>query len=122
MCASLSTVSPNTAPGVETCVPVSWDSHPSGTDGKGMSCGSHVKACPQFPFHFLWCGQHVCTSFFFNGNAWICARRTTGRDLQSLRHEKVSAWTCARPTTNNDLVSVITENKKENEKEKNANL
>ena len=30
---------------------------------------------------------------------WIFARRTTDRDLESQRHEKVNAWICARPTT-----------------------
>ena len=50
----------------------------------------------------------VCKRYFHE-NAWICARRTTDRDLESQRHEKVNA----RPTTHHDLASVILDKKKE---------
>ena len=37
-------------------------------------------------------------------NAWICAPRTTDRDLQSVfPREKVNAWICACRTTDRDL-------------------
>ena len=44
MCATCSRVSRDTAQGVKTCVQVSRESDPSGTDGDGKSCGSLVKA------------------------------------------------------------------------------
>ena len=49
-------------------------------------------------------------------NAWICARRTTDRDLESPRQEKVNSSICARPTTHHDLVSVIPDEKRERER------
>ena len=44
MCAALSGVSRDTAQGVETCVQVSGEFDPSGTDGDGRRYGSLVKA------------------------------------------------------------------------------
>ena len=39
-------------------------------------------------------------------NAWICAPRSTDRDLQSRRKFCADAWTLARETTDHDLESV----------------
>ena len=58
----------------------------------------------------------MCTKFFHE-KAWICARRTTDRDLESQRHEMVNAWICARPTTHHDLASVF-QIRRKREKEK----
>ena len=99
MNASFSGVSRGTDQGVETCVQVSRESYPSGTDGDGRSCSSLVKAqasarvdVPTAPLFFCSTDQgvqHVCTSFFFfNEKAWICARSTTDEDLASVIPDK----------------------------------
>ena len=105
--------------GVETCVPVSRESDPSGTDGKGgswfacegtgVSTGGRVHSSPLF-FVERTKESNTCVQvFFFFEIAWIHARRTTDRDLKSQRHEKVNAWIRARQTTHHDLGSVIPE-------------
>ena len=58
----------------------------------------------------------LCTSFLHD-NARICAQRTTDRDLESQRHEKVDAWICARRTTERN-----TREREEEKKDKNANV
>ena len=65
----------NTDHGAETCVQVSRESHPSGTDGDGRRAvvrlyrhrRQHGWTCPQLPV-----------------STWVCARQTTDRDLASV--------------------------------------
>ena len=78
MCASFSGVARDTAQGVETCVQVSRESHPSGTDGE-RAVEAQASARGRAHSSPLFCGtdqrvHDVCTSFFHE-NAWICARR-----------------------------------------------
>ena len=40
--------------------------------------------------------SNTCVHVFLREIAWIRARPTTDRDLESQRHEKVNAWQCAR--------------------------
>ena len=74
------------------------ESHPSGTDGDGKTCGSAAQAqasarvdVPTAPHFFLQCGprsprcMYMC---FFCENAWICARRTKHHDLASAIPDK----------------------------------
>ena len=126
MSASFSGVFRGTDQRVETCLQVSRESDPSRTDGDGRSCGSHVKAqasarvdVPTAP-HYVAVRTKESNSCVqvFQENAWICARPTTHRDLESQRHEKVNAWIWARPTTHHDLESVIPDKKKERERER----
>ena len=74
-CASFSVVSRNTDPGVETYVPVSRESDPSGTDGdRRRMCGTLVKAQASARVdvptaHHYCCStdqgvQHMCRSFY----------------------------------------------------------
>ena len=83
-----------------------------------------VPTAPQFFVVRTKESHNVCTRSLHE-NAWICARPTTDRDLESQRHEKVNAWICARPTTDHDLASVIPgkkerKGKRKIEKEKNG--
>ena len=94
--------------------------------GTGVSTGGRANISP------LFCSvvqgvQDVCFFFFSHESAWICARRTSDRDLESQRNEKVIARMCARPATHHDLASVIPHKKREKEREeekkgKGANL
>ena len=85
----------------------------------------HGWTCPQLHFLFLQYTR-VYKFFFFFGDAWICARRRTDRDLESQRHEKVNGWIFSQSTTHHDLVSVIPDHeereRRTREQEKNANL
>ena len=119
-CASFS--GRDTDEGVETCVQVSRDSDPSGTDGKELwfTCeGTGVRTVGRAPqvLH-IDCSadlgvRHMCANFFCS-KAWARARRTTDRDLESRRHEKEIACICTRPTTHHD-VRVPFQKKKEKE-------
>ena len=40
--------------------------------------------------------SNTCVHVFLREIAWIRARPTTDRDLESQRHEEVNAWPCAR--------------------------
>ena len=92
MCATFSRVSRDTAQGVETCVQVSQESHPSGTDGDRRRAVDRLHRYWRATAP-LFCGadqgvQHVCISFFSQMNAWICERPTTDRDLASVIPDK----------------------------------
>ena len=66
-----------------TCVPISRESHPSGTDGDGR------RASDRLWRHRRQHGRSptVCASYFCS-NAWICARRTT----EILRVSAMKRW------------------------------
>ena len=105
-CASFSGVARDTVQGVETCVQVSRESHPSGTDGDRRRAVDRLRryrrqhrwTCPQLRHFFVVRTKesNTCVHVFLREIAWIRARPTTDRDLESQRHEKVHAWPCAR--------------------------
>ena len=113
MCATYSRVSRGSAQEVETCVQVHGKSDQSGTDGQGRSCGSLVNAqasarmgAPTAHHFFAVRTKESNTCASHCVNAQICARRTTHRDLESQRQDKVNAWICARPTGHHDVFFV----------------
>ena len=96
--ASFSGVARDTDQAVETCVQISQESHPSGTDGdreRAVGSLAQVQASvrvdvPTAPHFFCSTDQgvqHVCASFHHD-DAWICARQTTDRDLVSVIQER----------------------------------
>ena len=65
------------------------------------------------PFFFAVRTKESNTSANFCANAWICARLTTDRDLDSSNTTKrVNAWICALLTTDHDPASVIPDKKR----------
>ena len=126
MCVSVfSKVARDTDQGVETCVRVSRESHRSGTDGDrrravdhtgtGVSMGGRTHTSPLF-WGVRTKQSNTCVQVFFHENAWICAPRTTDRDLESQPHEQLNAWMCARQTVPTVIMSLA--DKKKNKIEK----
>ena len=63
--------------------------------GTGVSTGGRAHSSAPF-FVVLTKESNTCVHVFLREIAWIRARPTTDRDLESQRHEEVNAWPCAR--------------------------